>query len=206
VQSEIGAYDGAIAYVDHQIGQLLAEIETRAVSDSLLLVFTSDHGESFGEHGMYLHANSVYREEIHVPLILWRPGHLPAGLRISQPVTNAALPATIMNLLDLDDQTVFPGPSLIQLWESPEAHLNWPLPLSQMEHRPWNPEDLPSRYGAMKSLLTPQWHYIAHDAFGVEVYDWQEDFQELNNLAATPEGQSIIDWFKRVSQFSLVSR
>jgi hypothetical protein len=111
-----------------------------------------------------------------------------------------------MNLLDLDDQTVFPGPSLIQLWESPEAHLNWPLPLSQMEHRPWNPEDLPSRYGAMKSLLTPQWHYIAHDAFGVEVYHWQEDFQELNNLAATPEGQSIIDWFKRVSQFSLVSR
>jgi hypothetical protein len=59
VQSEVDAYDGAIAYVDHQIGQLLAEIETRGLSDNLLLVFTSDHGESFGEHGRFLHANSV---------------------------------------------------------------------------------------------------------------------------------------------------
>lgn len=206
LQSEIDAYDGAISYVDYHIGQLLTEMERRGLSDNLLLVFTSDHGEAFGEHQIYLHANSVYREEIHVPLILWWPGHLPAGLRIPQPVTNAALPATVIDLLGLAEQTVFPGPPLTQLWESPDAYLNWPLPLAEMEHRPWNSEDVPSSYGSMKSLVSPQWHYIDHDAFGIEVYDRQKDFQELNNLADTSEGQSAIDWFSKFINTGFASR
>jgi arylsulfatase A-like enzyme len=206
LQSEIDAYDGAISYVDHQIGQLLMEMERRGLSNDLLLVFTSDHGESFGEHGVYLHANSVYREEIHVPLILWRSGHFPAGLRISQPVTNAALPATIMGLLGKNDQTRFPGPSLAQLWENPEAPTDWPLPLAEMEYRPWKPENAPSRHGPMKSLVSPQWHYIDHEVLGVEVYDWRRDHQEANNLADTPEGQSVIDWFRKFLNTGFASR
>jgi arylsulfatase A-like enzyme len=206
LQGEIDAYDGAIVYVDHQISQLLAEIQRRGLGNNLLVFLTSDHGEAFGEHGVFLHAHSVYREEIHVPLILWWPGHLPAGLRISQPVTNAALPATIMDLLDLDDQTMFPGTSLAQLWEAPQEHPDWPMPLAEMEHRAWRVDDSPSRHGAMKSLVSPQWHYIDHEAFGIEVYDWQKDSQELNNLAETPEGQSIIDWFGKFLNTGFASR
>jgi hypothetical protein len=58
----------------------------------------------------------------------------------------------------------------------------------------------------MKSLVSPQWHYIDHEVLGVEVYDWRRDHQEANNLADTPEGQSVIDWFRKFLNTGFASR
>jgi arylsulfatase A-like enzyme len=90
IQSEIDAYDGSISYADAQIAQLMADIRDRGLEDNLMVIVTSDHGEAFGEHGAFIHANSVYREEIHLPLIFWMPGQIPTGVRVAQPVTNAS--------------------------------------------------------------------------------------------------------------------
>jgi hypothetical protein len=87
LQSEMDAYDGSIAYLDQQINSLITEIQNRGMGDNLLVVITSDHGEAFGEHKLLRHGHSLYREEIYVPLIMWQPGKIPAGVRISQPVT-----------------------------------------------------------------------------------------------------------------------
>ncbi|MCC7354077.1 MAG: sulfatase, partial [Anaerolineae bacterium] len=115
LQGEVDAYDGGIAYVDAQIGQLLSALQERDLADKTLVVITSDHGESFGEHGLLEHNNSLYREVIHVPLIFWWPGHVPAGTRLDQIVTNAALPATLLDLAPGEEPTLFPGPSLALL-------------------------------------------------------------------------------------------
>jgi arylsulfatase A-like enzyme len=131
---DIDGYDGAIAYLDDQIGQLLAEMRRLSLDDNLLIVLTSDHGETFGEHGGIIHANATYREQIHVPLIFWQPGQVPAGARVSQTVTNAFLPATIMDMLGTGEQSLFPGLSLAQLWQRPKSPDNWPLVLAEMEH------------------------------------------------------------------------
>ena len=66
-QGEIDAYDGAINYVDKNLGDLVREAE-KVTGGNLLVIITSDHGEGFNEHNTYLHGRSLYREEIQVPL------------------------------------------------------------------------------------------------------------------------------------------
>ena len=204
LQYEIDAYDGAISYVDDHIAQLLVEIKHLGLGDNLLVIITSDHGEAFGEHGTVLHPNSVYREEIQVPLILWHPGAISAGGRISPPVTNAALPATIIDLISQGEQNPFPIQSLTPLWKDLKAHPESPLPLAEMEHWPWMPEKSPSSHGAMTSLISSEYHYIEHETLGTELYEWQKDPLESHNLADSPEGQAIIGWFKGLLELGRV--
>ncbi len=116
LQSEIDAYDGAIAYIDSQVSRLVSAVQKMTPDRELLVIFTSDHGEEFGEHGGFLHQRHLYRELIQVPLIVWEPGHVPRGKRLSQPVSNASIPATVMGLLERDSD-LFPVPSLEPLWE-----------------------------------------------------------------------------------------
>lgn len=196
VQDEKDAYDGAISYVDAHIGELLAQIEEMGLGDNLMVVVTSDHGEAFGEHGTFIHANSVYREEIHVPLIMWQPGQVPEGIRISQPVTNAAIPSTIISLLESRDENEFPGPALTRLWESPESAGTWAFPLSEMEHWPWMPETSPSQAGSIRSLASTEWHFVEHEQTGIELYDWNQDSVETVNLSGNTDAQAIIENFK----------
>jgi arylsulfatase A-like enzyme len=196
LQNEIDAYDGAISYVDDRIAQLLAQIERLGLADNLLVIITSDQGEAFGEHGAVLHPNSVYREEIQVPLILWYPGAIPAGVRVSLPVSNAALPATILDLISSGEQNPFLTQSLTPLWKDLKTYPESPLPLAEMEHWPWMPENSLSSHGAMRSLISAEYHYIEHETLGTELYEWQKDPLESRNLSDSPESQAIIEWFK----------
>jgi arylsulfatase A-like enzyme len=196
VQNEIDAYDGTVSFVDDQIGELLAQIGDLGLGDNLMVIITSDHGEAFGEHGVFLHPNSVYLEEIHVPLVLWQPGVIPAGVRVAQPVSNASLATTIMGLLGEGGQEVFPGQSLVLSWEKPEAPPDVPLPLAEMEHWPWMYPMAPSSQGAMSSLISPEYHYIEHETLGIELYAWRHDPRESLNLADSKEGRTAVEWFK----------
>jgi len=192
-QGEIDAYDGGIAYADDQIGQLLNELDTRGLADNTLVIFTSDHGEEFLEHGLYLHGSSVYRESIHVPLVVRYPGKTPQGVRISKPVSIVAIPATIMDLLGLADQSPFPGPPLTPLWQSPQKPDQQPMPaLAQVEHKPWAPQAAPAHTSALTSLFFQQWHCIHSDDKGWEIYDWKTDPGETRDLADTDQGKEVI--------------
>ena len=183
MQGEIDAYDGAIAYVDHHIGELLAEFSALGLEDDLLVVITSDHGEAFGEHGFVTHANTVYREEIFVPLIFWQPGSLPSGVRVSQPVTNAYLPATIMDMVADTDQSLFPGLPLADLWEAPDVDRDdWPFPLSEL--------------GPDKSLVNQEWHFILNENEEAELYQWSNDPKELQNFAESNDSIDITTLFR----------
>jgi len=192
LQSEINAYDGAIAYVDDQIGALVAAMRRRDPNRELLVVITSDHGEEFGEHGGFLHGGHLYREAIHVPLIIWQPGRVPARQRIARPVSNAAIPATIMDLLGAAPAAEY-APSLRRLWTDGHADQDWAYPLSELMHRPWEEARLPVHHGSMRSLVAPTLHYIDHATFGEQLYDWIKDPREAHDLARQPDMQPPLD-------------
>jgi arylsulfatase A-like enzyme len=195
LQSEIDAYDGSIAYVDDQLDALIAAIRERAGDRELMVVVTSDHGEEFGEHGGFLHGGHLYREAIRVPLIVSLPGKVPAGARIGRPVTNAAIPATILDLLGAAPATG-QQPSLRPLWTSPQAASDWPPPLAELRRRPWEAYRALVRSGAMRSLVSPVLHFLEHETLGVELYDWVRDPREAVDLAKQPEMQPVIERFK----------
>lgn len=195
IRSEIDAYDGAIAYIDNEIGHLFDELEKSGMLDNLLIVLTSDHGEAFGDHGFFRHEHSLYREVLHVPLIFFKSGQVPSEVRVKQPVTNAAIPATVMDLIGVKEPALFRGPSLSPLWKNPAASRDWPYPLAEIKHEPWSLEAYPVKHGSLKSLVSPKWHYIKHAKFGAELYDREKDVRELKNLAANVELQDVLAMF-----------
>jgi arylsulfatase A-like enzyme len=74
-------YDGEVLYTDYLVGEIVRAIDKNVGIDQSLIVFTSDHGEEFYEHGKYDHGHSLHREVVQVPLIFVSPS-IPPGERI----------------------------------------------------------------------------------------------------------------------------
>lgn len=70
----INGYDGAISYIDHHIGRILAKLKELGIEDDTAIVFTADHGEAFGEHGIYGEHAYAHPATTRVPLIVHWPG------------------------------------------------------------------------------------------------------------------------------------
>jgi arylsulfatase A-like enzyme len=185
-------YDDGVADMDTFIGHLLQELDHRGLTGNTLVIFTSDHGELLDEHGMLGHRNALYRQLISVPFMVRTPGLVPAGIRVETPVTISALPATVMEILGWGDQTQFPGPSLVELWKHPGPHPDWPYPLSELAQFVHSLQEWPSQSGSMQSMVSDKWHYIYHEKFGAQLYDWQLDKPELNNLSKTPDDMAVV--------------
>jgi arylsulfatase A-like enzyme len=189
--SEIDAYDGSIAYLDNAIAQLRDELTERSLFDNTVVILVSDHGESFGEHGWYLHGHSLYFEQLHVPLIIRWPGEVPAGVSIEQPVSIDDVPAIVMDLVD--GPAAFPGPSHAQLWrDATGAELRLPPVVAETEKKPWAPEDSPAHSGWLRSVINQQWHLIESEHGDHELYDWQNDRGEKFDLSTSRGAADII--------------
>lgn len=70
-------YDGELAFVDHHLGRVLDALAKRPFAERTVVIITSDHGEAFGEHGLYRHGFEVWEELIRVPLLIYVPGVTP---------------------------------------------------------------------------------------------------------------------------------
>ena len=190
-QRQVDAYDGGISYIDDQIADLFAELTRRGLDKDTLVVITSDHGESFREHGLVSHGTSLYREQLWVPLVYWWPGHVPAGTRIDHPITSASLPATILDLVGDAGQKQFPVPSVAQLWRQPGVDPNWPDPLSEMAQDLYIPSNFPAYRGWLKSVTDPQWHLIVSQTDPQELYHYSDDPAELRNQVDSSQGKAV---------------
>jgi arylsulfatase len=114
--SEIGylhaLYDGEITYTDTALAGLFRELEDLGIRDETLVVLTADHGEAFGEHGIYCDHRSLYEETLRVPLILRYPDAIPAGLRVQTPVSGIDIAPTILDYAGLPADGEMDGRSL----------------------------------------------------------------------------------------------
>ena len=73
-QHLVSQYDGEIAYADQELGRLFDHLRRLGWWERSLVIVTSDHGEAFGEHGLFSHGVSVHQHQVHVPLLIKRPG------------------------------------------------------------------------------------------------------------------------------------
>jgi choline-sulfatase len=89
-------YDDEVAIADREAGRLISALGP--AESSTLVVAAGDHGEAFGEHGEYAHSIFVYDTTLRVPLLMTGPG-VPAGLRVSDPITLADIAPTVMRAL-----------------------------------------------------------------------------------------------------------
>jgi arylsulfatase A-like enzyme len=95
------AYLGEVRHLDESIGRLLDQMRSDGVYDNSLIVFTSDHGEAFFEHGERGHATALYDEQLLVPLMIKLPGASHKG-RASASVSVPRLMPTILEIVGID--------------------------------------------------------------------------------------------------------
>ena len=192
VTSEVAEYDGAVAYLDHELEQLVDELTKRGLLENTLLIVTSDHGEHLGEHRLFGHGNSLYRTVLEVPLLLSFPNHVPAGTVVGEPVSLRDVPSTVLDLIGA--KASLPGVSLSRYWkEGTKTPESSNIVISEASKRvfgaqkPW----YPLTKGNMKSVVTAGYHYIVNDNGEEELYDFKSDPDELRDLAGSDQGKQI---------------
>jgi len=116
VDSFVNFYDAEIRFTDAALGALLDLLEELDLRRKTVVVVTSDHGESLGEHDYFFeHGDFGSDVEIHVPLILAAPDEVPAGIRVPGPVPSLDVAPTLLELLGLPSAPRFRGISLLPL-------------------------------------------------------------------------------------------
>ncbi len=119
-------YDGELAFVDAQLARLMTVIEARGELSELVVVLTSDHGESLGEHGEATHGVFLYDATMRVPLIVRAPGRVEAGAVLPGPVGLVDLAPTLLELIGL---AAVPGHEGRSFLPRPDARPFAPAPV-----------------------------------------------------------------------------
>ncbi|UCG47456.1 MAG: sulfatase-like hydrolase/transferase [Phycisphaerales bacterium] len=166
-------YYGLVKEVDDWVGRILDKLRDLGLERDTLVVFTSDHGEMLGDHG--LHGKAVFYEgSAHIPLLMRLGGSIAGGTVVSTPVSHADVFATILDYLDVPAHES-DGRSLRPLIEG-KGDGGMDFCVSE-----WGAES-----GATLMVRTKRWKYIcSHSRRSKSVdalYDLEEDPLEMNNL------------------------
>ncbi len=190
-------YDDCIRYIDEQLNLLISSLGQRGLLENTILIVAGDHGEGFGEHDLYVHGDSLYRSELHVPLVIVMPASERAVGVVSDPVSLSDLPATIVDLLDLASRSPFPGHSLVGRWDRSNRGTSSPVVAELESPNPVNPNQgrSPAKNGRLVSLTVGDYTYI-HGSGKEELFDERTDPDEKRNLAQDDSKKPILLRFR----------
>jgi arylsulfatase A-like enzyme/tetratricopeptide (TPR) repeat protein len=166
-------YDGEIATADAIVGKFFEFLKAKGLYDRAVIVLMSDHGEGLGDHGEDEHGLLLYREDLHVPLMVKLPGSLERGERVARPVGLVDVFPTVAALTGVSPPPGLAGASLL----APETAAGasraiYGETLFPRYHFGWS--DL--------ACLTDGRHHYIH-APRPELYDVVADPGEKNDLA-----------------------
>jgi N-acetylglucosamine-6-sulfatase len=173
---------------DEGLGNILRVLEERGLIDNTVIIFTSDHGYFYGEHGLDEERRLAYEEISRLPLIVRYPPLIEAGSRIQEFALSIDLAPTLLEMAGVEIPGDMQGRSLV--------------PLLRGEHpQDWRNSFLIEYYSdtVMRRLVTmgyqavrtDDWKYIRYtDLEGMdELYDLKSDPYEIENIINAPEAQ-----------------
>jgi arylsulfatase A-like enzyme len=112
-KTEYQAYLGEVTFSDRHLGRLMNAVKELGLEDRTVLIVTSDHGEAFGEHGLFTHNKPLYEVMVHVPLFIRIPGATPNA--IDAHVSQMDIGPTVLDLFGLPTPGWFMAESLVPL-------------------------------------------------------------------------------------------
>jgi arylsulfatase A-like enzyme len=169
-------YDGALNYLDEKIAELVRSLESLGLLEDTVVIVTSDHGDSLGEHDHLGHRLALYEQLVHVPLIVRYPAWFLPGLRVEQQVQLADLFPTILDLAGADTADASAN-GFHSLLEPPPPEVR---PFTVAENTA--PTSLDNVMARM--IRTGQYKYIWKSNHQHELYDLSRDPNETANLVA----------------------
>jgi choline-sulfatase len=176
-------YVGEIAFVDSQVGRLLAYLDAHHLADRTVIVVMGDHGESLGEHGEATHGFFVYQATLHVPLLIRTPYDVMAGRRVADTVRSIDILPTVLELLGVKTPDRLEGSSVVPLMTGAKQELGlaaYSEAIYPRFHFGWSD---------LRALTSGRYKYVA--APRPELYDLQQDPAEAHNIY--PERQALGD-------------
>ena len=179
-------YDGEVAASDAVVGAFLEELKKLGVYDRAIVVLLSDHGEGLGDHGEQQHGIFLYRESIHVPLLVKLPGSALAGKSVAAPVPLTDVFTTVGDLLGLEGFPERPGTfSLARLAAGA------PVPDRRVFAENYSPR-IRLGWSELRALVSEKYHYV--EAPTPELYDVANDPAQKTNLAPSkpPELRAMV--------------
>jgi iduronate 2-sulfatase len=179
------AYYASVTFMDEQVGVVLDALERLGLSDSTMIIFTSDHGYHLGEHGLW-QKMSLFEESARVPLIVVAPGVSKPGYSVNAPVSQVDIAPSAMEWSGMTGPKNLQGQSLMpMLRDTSVTGRGWAL--TQVSRGGQN-----ERFFGY-SLRTSRYRYTEWDGGtrGRELYDHEVDPGERTNLAESVPHQSI---------------
>ncbi len=180
--------------VDESVGRILQTLAAQGLLESTLVLYMGDNGFSFGEHG-WIDKRHAYEESIRVPLLAHCPELIAPGTVVPQMVLNVDIAPTLLSAAGGEPPGNMDGRSF--------------LPLLQGQDIPWRNEIYYVYYWerpfphtpTMFALRTDRYKYITyHGIWDIdELYDLQNDPEEMNNLISVPESRAtVLDFRSRI--------
>ena len=162
-------HDAEITQSDAAFAGFIRDLKARKIYDSSVVVVISDHGDEFWEHGDVGHAQGVYQELVHIPLIIRAPGVLPAGRVVDVDVEAMDLFPTVLDLAGLPIPPNTQGSSLLPIVQDEIAH---------------SPQvSLTQNLGITRGIKLGRYRLVHGGANKLEIYDERDDPREQTDLA-----------------------
>ena len=178
VKYMISSYYGLVKEVDDWVGKILDRVDELGLTDNTLVIFTSDHGEMLGAHGMR-EKNVFYEESAHIPLVLRFPGHIKNNKKVNGYTSTVDLFPTILDYLNVEEHKS-DGKSLRGLIEGTDkSHGKYVV--QEWDYR----GDIEPNYMILKDgwkLMIP---YTESSKVINAMYNLKKDPNEMNNLLGT---------------------
>lgn len=166
-------YDGEIAATDALVGEFIEFLRDKGIYDRAVIILLSDHGEGLGDHGEDEHGVFLYREAIHVPLMIRLPKAERGGERVKEVVQLIDVAPTIAKLVGVKPTTPYAGRSLLDtLPDAPRASV-YSETLYPRLHLGWS---------ELRALTDARYEYI--EAPTPELYDFASDPKQRKNVLA----------------------
>ncbi len=184
VEKTLDMYDGAITFVDQEIGNLIEALRQWGILENTLIIVTADHGESLTEHGIYFAHNGLYQVTLHVPLIFKYAG-LPNGKVVTGFVQHTDVAPTILDILGIGNGPDHDGKSLLPLiYDNKQLSL---AIYAEETHSAKKQMVATYKYKYIRALSKQdavcKYCHMIHGGIE-ELYDLEKDPEEVSNVIA----------------------
>ena len=185
-------YYAMIAQIDDQLARILATLDATGQRDNTIILFTSDHGEALGDHGLMFKGCRFYEGLVRVPLIFSWPEKFASGVQSDALVELLDMTSTLMELCQLEIPDYMQGKSLMPILRGEtDGHNHRDFVRSEYfdaldPHFTGGTGTFGTMYRTRKYKLC-----MYHDKQLGELYDLEADPWEFNDLWDSPEHQSV---------------
>lgn len=188
LKNALRAYYGMVTCMDDMLGELINELKKAGMYENTYIIFTSDHGDNLGEHGIMGNKHTPMEGSVAVPLVITGPG-VKKGAKVEMPVSLVDMYPTIMDMAGVDYKNPkMPGKNLLPVLEGKEAATDRII-LSE-----WHGVGFP---GAWYMLSNKKYKYIYYERDRPSLFDMEADPKEMKDLALDPAYANKVKEFEK---------